>query len=461
MKSYIFLSLILSFFSFFSTSKAQNSLDGLYPHNSNLSNFCYGKVEISSRKNGSLKVNFLETNKEPYAFIPVEGSVGVFESNPIGNHGDILRMEELEKDALIVYELDPYRRVTAKTILSKDKKLLKKLMKEHNMIMSLAEEIALLKGKNNGKEEEKPVQFFPMNPTSDFHAKNVGKIVFFSEKPTIGQEDPTKIKTKFKVGEPVWAIAYLPVALNTQGGEDLYNHFTNNFGRSFKYAAVGIYKTEEDLLEDERRIVRVCSVKALKDEDLTKNYIVFQVIPTPTENEMDEDGASFIGQQMSKMLENYEHELMVTLTGKEGTGSGIISGNFFYDASEGTEQLKNMNEEIEKAQLARKRLPTPVFRDADLEASMIQQIELFAHAKGWDNKWVKAIIASDWTILKDDMGNIKGRYIEAYCVYKNDKECGYINFGFIKDYLGDGRYNDSIRQHDIGERGAVTCDKVE
>lgn len=460
MKIYILSILFLSLFINPFTSHAQTGVEGSYPYNSNLSKFYYGKVEISARKNGSLKVTFLEIDKEPFIFTPLEGSIGIFESYN-ENHGSWLRIEELEKDALIIYDLDPYRRVREKIILSKDKKLLKKFMKEMNMTMSLAQEIAYLRGKTNEEEKETPVQFFPLNPTSDFHAKNVGKIVFFSEKPTIGKEDPTKIKTKFKVGESVWAIAYLPVALNTEGGEDLYLHFTNNFGRSFKYASIGIYKTEEGLLEDESRIARVCSVKALKDDDLTKNYIVFQVVPTPTENEMDEDGASFIGQQMSKMLENYEHELLITLADKDASHTKIISGTFVYDASGGTEQLKKMNEDIEKAQLARKRLPTPVFRDANLEAEMIQQIELYAHAKGWDNKWVKAIIASDWGVMNDGAGNIKGRYIEAYCVFKNDEGCGYINFGFIKDYLGSGSYSDTIRQHDIGERGAVTCDKVE
>ena len=164
---------------------------------------------------------------------------------------------------------------------------------------------------------------------------------------------------------------------------------------------------------------------------------------------------------MGERLEDYKHELRISLTdGSMKPEKEIFSGVITYDAAGGTESLLASSKEIEEGLLKQKRLPSAVMHDANLEAEMLQQIRLFAHVKGWEATFTKAIITLNWQILKDDYGNIKGNYVEGDIVYKSEEGCGYRNFGFLRECLGGGQYDSAIRQYTTGHRSEVSCDKV-
>lgn len=420
------------------------------------------ELAIVLRKNGTLKVTYNGYSPEKIVVLnPVKG-MKAFESKL--ERGEQIRMD-FSAEPYMFMVLDGDRAVALKTVLGKSKKEAKagykslngKAAKNPSMIM-----------KNFGfkESEEKPpvhpmeVEYIASNPTSKFHEEHVGEIVFFSEKPTIGQEAPSKVKTDFKVGDEVWAAVYLPVPLSHYSGNDLLNDGSDVFGRRYGFLCVRMDNNDEELLPKEREIVNSAVMIDLNKEDFDKNCFVFLVVP----NSSSEGGSDWITERMAERLGAFKHELTVTLTdGRLLDKNHLMMGTFNLDASEnGTGVYAGISEQIKNAELLKKRVPTAVRRDAGIEAEMMQQVELVAHNRGWKNiEFTKAIITIDWQVIHDDLGDIKGKFIQGSMLFKSDEGCGYMEFGFLSDYLGGGRYADGIRQYSSGSRGPLSCDKVE
>ncbi|WP_196890538.1 hypothetical protein [Aureivirga marina] len=414
------------------------------------------KLEILKRKNGSLKAEIKTTNGNKTAIF-----------KPIGNHENRFESKENRlvltkyKGVLALLELDKKGMISNKFALGLTKKELKKGKKALGIKSGF---MAEMKSLSNKKETIENSEFFVKNPTSKFHEENVGKIVFFSEKPEVGKEDISKIKTKFKVGDEIWAVAYLPLPLKTKGYlYDLTNSFQDAYGGMNYWACIGMDKHEKDLLPKENEIFNQCTVKDLTEKDLEKNYVVFQILTNDVgNNEMNALGAEFLLKRMSERLDNDTYKIRVALTnGEMKQKEEYFSGYFQFDASAGTEIYGKMSKEITQKILESKPVPTAVKKDANLEAEMLQQIRLWARNKNWsDVDFRKVIITLDWQILKDDYGNIEGKYIEGNVLYKSDEGCGHRNFGFIRKYQGGGQYDSYLKQYTTGPVGALSCDKV-
>jgi len=420
------------------------------------------QLAVVLRKNGTLKVTYSGYSPEKIIVLnPVAGKE-IFETKKEGRDQILM---DFSSESYLFTVLDSDRAVTLRTILASSKKeartgyktLNGKAAKNPSMIM-----------KNFGfkESEEAPpvhpmdVEYIPLNPTSAFHEEHVGEIVFFSEKPVIGQEDPSKVKTDFTVGEEVWGAAYLPVPLSEYSGNDLVNGGSDIYGKRYGFLCVRMDNNDEELLPEEREIVNSAIMIDLKESDFDKNCFVFLVVP----NMSSESGSDWITERMAERLGAFKHELTVTLTdGRLSDVNHLVMGTFSLDASEsGTEVYASISDKMKNADLAKKRVPTAVRQDAEIEAEMLRQIELLAHNRGWENiKFTKAIISIDWQVVNDEYGDIQGKFIQGSMLFKSDEGCGYMEFGFLRDYLGGGEYADGIRQYSSGSRGALSCDKVE
>ncbi|WP_254519201.1 hypothetical protein [Aquimarina sp. Aq78] len=410
-------------------------------------------INLVLRDDNTIKADF-QTNRGNYNYIfnPLAKNKGSYESTKGGfiltSKKDVLTLLELDKNNLINYTV---ALATSKKELQEAKK---KLGIKSNVFSQL----------NNTKQKSKPKEYFLRHPTSEFHKNNVGKIVFFSEEPVIGKEDKGLIKNSFKVGEEIWAIAYLPSTFNSnEYFKRLTNSFYDAYGKTHYWITVGVDKNDKDRLPKENEIVNQCTVKTIYKDDLEKNYVVFQLIPASLESTVKDKGVSdFLLKRMGERLQSKKHRIRVSLTdGEMKQNQEIISGYFNYDATSGTESLLALSKAKANKVLEEKKLPSAVRKDTNIENEMLMQVKLWGSKNNWsDVDFRRAIITLDWTILKDKYGNIEGKYIEGDVLYKSDEGCGYRNFGFIRKYQGGGRYNSSIRQHTVGATAPLTCKKI-
>lgn len=281
---------------------AQNFQTGKYYSSSQALN----SIDIVLRDDNTIKANF-QTNRgnHNYIFNPLAKNEGSYESTK----GNFILTNK--KGALVLLELDKNNLINYSVALATSKKDLREAKKKLGIKSNVFSQL------NNNKKKTK--EYFLKHPTSDFHKKNVGKIVFFSKKPEVGKEDKTLIKDSFKVGEEVWAVAYLPSAFNSSKYfKRLTNSFYDAYGKTHYWITVGVDKNERDRLPKENEIVNQCTVKTLYKKDLNKNYVVFQLIPASvTSSVMDEEGGVFLLKRMGNRLQNKKHRIRVSLTDGE------------------------------------------------------------------------------------------------------------------------------------------------
>ena len=422
-------------------------------------------MEVLIRKDGSMRITTIDYLNRPEnsVFKPINGDLNIYEGELLKSNYRI----EKKDNRIILYELEESRLIISKNVIASDKKSLKIGMKELGIKSAAKLEMEALMN-----IDAKPVpmkrEYMVQNPTSEFHEKHVCEIVFFSEKPEIGKEDPNKIRTSFTAGEAVWGVAYLPT--NLENFEFLLHFNRDNFGKVSRGLYIGMDKMDNDLLEEEMPVVNSCPVKRLTEDDLKLNYVIFQVIPPiGKEHQMCIDGVDFMAERMGERVGSYKHTFEVALTNadkasrytrEEMTDIEFIKGEFEFDATTGTEGYANLSKEIANAQLMKKKLPSAVMHDAQIEYEMMRQIELYAHNKGWEVDLKKVIITLSWQVIKDDYGNIEGNYIEGDVVYSHEDGCAYMNFGFLRDYLGDGQFSEALHQYTVGPRGEISCDKL-
>ncbi|WP_338394890.1 hypothetical protein [Fulvitalea axinellae] len=439
--------------------QAQKILDGEYL----VSGGKVQKCTILNRQNGTIKASLkvYQQGNVDLVFTPIKERSGAYELYDKRTNFVLVN----EGGVISLLELDKMNRVKEKAALGKDKKSLKEAKKKLGIKSSFAKELGGFSKQKEAKTVEAP-EYFVKRPTSDFHKKHVGEIVFFSSEPTVGKEAPSNIKKDFKVGEPIWAVAYLPAPLKQNKYlKRLTNSFYDAYGNWNYWITIGVDKSDKDMSLKENEIANQCTVKTLQESDLDKNYVVFQVMPSSASDlKMDKGGAKFLMGRMGERLGSYKHRMRISLTdGDMKQDEELIFGYFNFDVSAGADQLKQMSKKLEEEILKSHKLPTAVKKDGAIEAEMLSQIKLWAQNKRkWSNvRFKRVIITMDWQILKDDYGNIEGKYIEGNVLYSSDEGCAHRNFGFIRKYLGGGNYASSLRQHTTGAIKPLSCDKVQ
>jgi len=419
------------------------------------SDYVTATVNLHKRKDNTFLATIQDAGREALEVVlsPIAPNSSIFEGD--GNY-HTWRLEVFS-DYTILRKLDETRLVITEMVVAKDKKLLKSKAKELNFDCRYAITI------DEPVIKENRGYYIVKNPTSDFHVRNLNKIVFFSEKQIVGSEDLTKVKTTFKIGEPVWAIAYLALPIGSEGYEYLANKYVSEFGRTSYWLRNSMEKIDDEFTFQENIVFGSCPVKPLYKDDLEKNYVEFQVIPTPTSNELAPDESAFISERIVERLGNYSHTIRVSLTDTESLKDEpkLVSGEFTLDVTDGTEMYKAFAAEMANEDLMLKPVPTAIMHDKELEDQMLFHVRALARARGWaDITYYEARIVLDWQVIEDNYGLIKGLYVEADMIFKSDEGCGYMNVGFLRDYLGGGEYSDAIHQYTTGQRGLFHCDKL-
>ena len=422
----LLLTLLTCFFAF--VCNAQVAIEGDY-YGSELG---LKKVSIKQKKGGYISVTAFLTKgnkKISHTYKPINDSKKIFEKTLPNERYS--RLDVSSKGFIRELYLNQDRKVLRAHVLVRKRKNVRKVFK---------------------KEQYWIGQVIPLNPTSSFHQKNSNKIVFFSEKPIVGKEDFSKMKTSFKAGEAVWAVAYLPRPL------DKYNLYIN--GQSELTFAIGTTKDANglDMHNWGGFIQRSLPISV---QERTKNYVVFQVCPSSLKAEMNVKTATSITNAI-QALDPTDHLVKVSFE-YMGRSSNQIYGSFTLDCSEGLDKAKKNAMAFKKAYLESKKLPKPMMTNAALEQKIVEAIQRFGKAAGWETKFTKAIITSPtWQTVTDPAtGAIRGRMVEAACIAKWPKgDCGYQYFTFIQEHQGGGKYAEGIRRYSTGYRAAIDCKNI-
>ncbi|CAL2086107.1 protein of unknown function [Tenacibaculum sp. 190524A02b] len=462
-----------------SVSYGQNVIDGSFIP----SDIRAGKLEVFKRTDGGVKVTLRKRGTSKATIFvckqldkqenTYEGEIA-YEKRSFERNESILHLKYNASENFIdLYMLDNDRIVTTHILYARDKKTLKSKMKKFKLLSKFKQNLAAL---SESKKEFSPMvgKLIPSDEPSKLSKGRAGQVIFFSEKPEIGKEDPNKIKTHFKVGEPVWAIAYLPKPYGEM--RDLYQEYYDEKERKKRYfVGIAMFKNDRGMVGEEGRLFSMAAVREINKDDLKNNYIIFQVIPTLNENKMNDNGASWVSERISKLLDNKVQKLKIGLNTKSYAKRKdlTISGAFTLDLSQGTGDFDKIAKGINKKQFDAKELPKARKKDASLEAKLKEAVKDHAYGDSYyaDTNWKNVIITSkDWDVLKTRRSDelyfrIEGLYLDGVITFtgRNGGDCGYMEFRFIKKYMGGGRYSNTVKVYGGGDSIHIThvnCDKV-
>jgi len=277
--------------------------------------------------------------------------------------------------------------------------------------------------------------------TSDFHKKNVGKVVFFTKKPTIKAENSSTVKSTYKAGEYIYAMAYL------KGSFKELTKATNNINVTTKIFVDGTEKSSHEFRMN----------WAYLKEGAT--YLFMEIVPDPATNK--HSGPA----KFAKALANISprnHTIKVTLSGLQVGSSYVIDlaeGEFKLDCSTGQDKLSAYAVKYREKSLSGVYMPKAKMNNTTLANSMKKALQ----NEGWEKgKKVQRVVitGSGWKITKHVVtGKILYRSIPAAVAFKtNEGECKYWNLTFKQVYNGSS-YGQTV-QGGVGSIVDMSCKNV-
>ncbi len=295
-----------------------------------------------------------------------------------------------------------------------------------------------------------------------------GNVVFSSS--PIDPASPSGLKTDFKAGEPIYAVAFLPKALN-----QLYMYAGSNdklqVGIFFWSIKPALYSYQT---EPRREQLAFCSVMVSGDLR-EKNILVLDMVPDPATTKVYDtpglhykkfgskyEGPVELAKGLAK-LEPGDNTLYVEIRAddaKVASGTIIISGGDFSVYTKMSEQL---NEVAMNAGAANAEFPAAVTSDPPREARMVTALK---NSNDWKTGWLdgvevlKTAITFDWEIRRNAIsGAILHRYCIAAMAIKNKAGgCFYRKVTFQEDYVG-GKFQ-PLRYDGVGDKVMIDCAKI-
>ncbi len=274
--------------------------------------------------------------------------------------------------------------------------------------------------------------------TSNFHKKNVGKILFSNKPITVGKEDSTQFKTTFLPTENIYAVAYLNGKIKDIGDKDN-----------------GVYHV---YIDDNENPTNISFGHNKGDENLS--YYLIEILPQPDLAYHGLDPVEF-----GKILSGLSPRNHVMKLGFGGNYNSYAMGEITLDwvTADGNKILANNNLASKNAQdnWARNMklsevyfLPMEKYNDPDMSTEKIKAM-ILANEDFKDKisqimkiqvtGYTTSFSTEDWVIYTNELGiptnKASNRYIgivykgaDGWCYFT---ECIY----FVRDYEGGGTYS--------------------
>lgn len=270
---------------------------------------------------------------------------------------------------------------------------------------------------NLKKSAQKAVATYAPNYPSDLHGQNAGKLLFSSQLMVHKKENQGQIKTSFKAGEPIYAMAYLDGAI-----------------KDFTYASPSLIL--EVYVDGNYKTDHRFSASKLSAEQM---FVDIEILPDPSKirHEGPENYAKGL-QSISPRKHQVEIRLVAGLSGVIGVGK------FELDASAGTAPIAALHEKYQAFNAANVCLQASKRNDPALEKNMVAAFK----ATGWEQKPVKAtIFDANWRIVKHSVtGRILYRAIRGELTAQSPKGYCLLYFmDYMQEYQGNGSYSSTVK----------------
>lgn len=276
--------------------------------------------------------------------------------------------------------------------------------------------------------------------TSDFHKKNAVKLVFFTKKPIIKAENSSTIKTDYKAGEYIYAMAYLKGSF-----KDLIKA-TNIIKLTANIFVDGTKKESHQFTMD------WATVKG-------KTYLFLEIIPNPATNK--QNGTVKFAEELANISPR-NHIIKVTLDGMQQGASfstRFAEGEFKLDCNTGQNKLAAYAIKYREKALSSVYMPKAKLNNTVLANSMKKALRDEAWEK---DKTIQRVVitGSGWKITKNIVsGKILYRSIPAAVAFKTSEGyCKYWNLTF-KQYYNGSTYGKTV-QGGVGSIVEISCKNI-
>ncbi len=301
---------------------------------------------------------------------------------------------------------------------------------------------------------------------SNIFPQSSGEIIFSNK--LIDPNKPANLSTKFKAGDNIYSVAYLPnsiVALSSNKNSKTVN------------VEVFLYELKKPLYDYQQPSEEQIEYSDLKvsGDALSNKYLMIDIAPntesiTAYGNKdlfYEKFGSDFYGpvkyaKGLAKLSAG-DHTIIVRINinySPVAEGKFTISGNDFAIYDDLAEQLNNAADNIKTKDAV---MPKAEMSDKKLEAEMIAVIKSSNtykdRIKGEIIRLV--IIDPDWTIRRNELtGVILHRYIRATIAVKNaDGTCTVWKLvTFQQDYVG-GKFG-KTKFDGVGDQYKIPCENV-
>jgi len=296
--------------------------------------------------------------------------------------------------------------------------------------------------------------------TSDFHKKNVNKVIFTKERFTPGKEASVEINPTFLAGNAIYGTIYLSAtikdAINSwkgsgKGGtmalevEDGNGDFLN---RRFESWEVSSYSNYEVSISD--------------TTDKQQTYIQFVLIPnkeSDLKTEMSCHNITPILMARGLSLESERLKKYTVEIKASGQKTGFIKykGHFKIDLAAGIgpsyySQTENVHMETLLESI---RLPTAKFNNNNLEAKLLVEMK----KQGFQEQFKKVYLQRDWQLFEPRL-ETPYREMKASFTYSTaEGKCGWQTYSFRSFKTGSG-WSGPQKWGGADQRQRISCGKV-
>lgn len=265
--------------------------------------------------------------------------------------------------------------------------------------------------------------------TSDFHAKNAGKIVFSKSPVTIKQEQENALTNSFNAGDDIYLSAYLLRKLENLGSISILMFLDG--------------KTNSDAGVE---------LNVANATDAVKSYYTYALVPSEA-NSANKTVLADFAEAFANCMPG-EHKVLVQL---QSSMYILASGEFTINLKSGKDYYRERAEKIRSIQLDAVRLEKPAMSNPALEQQMMKVTgDLFP-----DLTPLRVSIADKtWTIVKHEYtGEILYRTIGAEVAVKTASgTCKVFYLGFKQEYNGSG-YGPT-EHYSVGGSYEIKCENV-
>jgi len=268
--------------------------------------------------------------------------------------------------------------------------------------------------------------------TSDYHAKNAGKIIFSKKPLSVGGQEGASVATQFNTNDNIYGMAYL-------------NSRLGDYEKSKEMFMVLYYV-------DDNQVNGMNSNGNVVPADVEKSYFSIPVFTGPAESDMMLPSGMI--QRLAREMSPGKHKVKIRLTtfALALSEKFIAEGEFELEASD-MEKFKVRAEEHRKAMIAKVRMPAGNSKNPALEADMMKLMK-----KNFDEEIVSlraSILDTDWQIVLNEevIPAVPAyRYIRGFVALKVPRTgvCYYRGIAIMQKYQGGGKYSTVNLLYDPG-----------